>query len=348
MSLWSQFFGRPAAESSSEQSDPAPAATPTVGPPSAARNATIAGRFLTLRSPGFFGVAYVSRDGRWVVGCFDGDEASSRGGCRDSGNGRVVLVDLPADQVIVEVNSLARPMDAAVADNGSFAVLDRGFGMSLESTLLVFDEAGGQRFTRHFHANTDSIGLSRCGKFAVAQTANNPDSTDGDALWLFDVSGGKELFSRPPATEWAREYDFDVDVEAGELRAVRAKVGELGWFRYSASGDFMDEAAYFAARLERGDYADTLLAARELLDREAGPSAPARCVAAADRALEAGATDDRGWCTEAHRIRGEAYERMDRPAEAIAAYELAIASNPKVGLKKRVAALIKKQQTKPP
>ncbi len=94
----------------------------------ATRNAVVRDGWLTLTQPAFFGQAHRSSNKRWIVGCNDSDGVS-RGGYRESGNGRVVLVDHQMDKVMHELRHFARPMDAAVADAGTYIVLDSGFGV---------------------------------------------------------------------------------------------------------------------------------------------------------------------------------------------------------------------------
>ena len=305
MSFWQSILGTP--KNSDADTGHAPSA-----PQHRGRNVAVTGRILTLRSPTFFGRAHISPNGRWVVGRRDADVASGRGGCRDSGNGLVLLVDLLADAVVLELTSLARPTDAAVADNGILAVVDTGFGLALASTFLVFDVAGRPLLTRHFQANLCSIGLSRCGRFAAAQTCNNPESDDGNRLEVSAVAPARTLFSRTPATAWADAYDFDAP--GGRLEQVRVHVRALGWFRHAADGTFLDAAEYFDARLTRGDYADALMAADELLARSSSLADAQRCLDAADRALQVGAAADVRWSAQARQTPGRSLRTAGRPS----------------------------------
>lgn len=103
-----------------------------------ARNAIVQNDQLILTQPNFFGRSHWSPNKRWIVGCNDSD-GIGRGGYRESGNGRVVLVDYQSDRVVHELTCFARPMDAAVSDAGTYIVLDSGFGSVLQGDIVALD-----------------------------------------------------------------------------------------------------------------------------------------------------------------------------------------------------------------
>ncbi|EER60926.1 hypothetical protein AcdelDRAFT_1503 [Acidovorax delafieldii 2AN] len=76
-----------------------------------------------LKRPDFFGRVRRSPSKRWIVGCNDSDGAG-RGGFREGGHGRVVLVDHSSDRLMHELHCFARPMDAAACDAGNYIVQD--------------------------------------------------------------------------------------------------------------------------------------------------------------------------------------------------------------------------------
>ena len=96
-----------------------------------------------------------------------------------------------------------------------------------------------------------------------------------------------------------------------------------------------------AAQLEKGDYATKLMAARDLLKTAATRDNARKTLSTADSALADGAKDRPDWSSIAHRVRGESYEVLGQLPEALAAYELALSLNPKVGVQKRAVALRK-------
>lgn len=307
-----------------------------------ARNAVVRDNWLTVKQPYFFGQAHRSPGKRWVVGCNDSDGVS-RGGYRESGNGRVVLVDHQADKVVHELRCFARPMDAAVSDAGTYIVLDSGFGSALQGDVVALDLDGRERYRRHYRANVFNVGLSKCGRYAAVQTANAP-SDDGNLLEVLDLDRGGAVFSVPPATGWADKYSFDVDAE-GRLKAVGVEHKGLGRFSYSTSGEFQDAQAFQAARLDKGDYATKIMSARDLLKTDATPDNARKALSTADAALAEGARDRPDWAAIAHRVRGEAYELLGQSREALEAFDQALSLDPKIGVQKRATALRKKLGT---
>ncbi len=303
------------------------------------RNATVRDDWLTLVHPDFFGRAHRSPNKRWIVGCNDSDGVG-RGGHRERGNGRVVLIDHQSDKVIHELTCFARPMDAAVSDAGDYIVQDSGFGSALQGDVIALDIEGHERYRRHYRANVFNIGLSKCGRYAAVQTANAP-SDDGNLLEVLDLDRGCAMFSLRPATGWADRYSFDVDVE-GHLKAIGVEHKNLGSFKYSASGEFQDTQAFQAARLDTGDYSTKLMVARDLLKTNATPDDARKALSTADAALAEGAKDRPDWGAIAHRVRGESYELLGQLPEALAAFDKALSLNPKVGVQKRAVALRKK------
>lgn len=303
-----------------------------------ARNANLRDDWLTLTQPDFFGRAHRSPNKRWIVGCNDSDGVG-RGGHREVGNGRVILVDYSSDQVIHEQSCFARPMDAAVSNTGGYIVQDGGFGSALQGDVVAIGVDGNERYRRRYGANVYNIGLSSCGRYAAVQTANAP-SDDGNLLEVLDLDRGATLFSVQPATGWADKYSFEVDSE-GRLKALGVEHKDLGRFIYSASGEFQDAQVFQAAQLEKGDYATKLMAARDLLKTAATLDNARKTLSTADSALAGGAKDRPDWSSVAHRVRGESYEVLGQLPEALAAYEMALSLNPKVGVQKRAVALRK-------
>ncbi|EKN6001693.1 tetratricopeptide repeat protein [Yersinia enterocolitica] len=303
------------------------------------QNVMLNKNWLTLTQPNFFGQAHVSPNKRWIVGCSDSG-CAGRGGYRESGNGRVVLVDHQSDKTLHELTSFSRPVDAAASDTGNYIVHDSGFGSVLQADIVAIGTDGNEQYRRHYTANVFNIGLSRCGRYACVQTAN-ASSEDGNRLEVIDLDLGCTVFSIRPATGWADTYSFDVDA-VGNLKAIGVEHKGLGRFYYSSTGELQDIQAFKTAQLSKGDYSTKLMAARDLLKSTPTLDSANKALNAADIALAEGAKDRPDWSAVAHRVRGESYELLGQLPEALKAFEEALALNPKVGVQKRVAKIRKK------
>ncbi|VVE33931.1 tetratricopeptide repeat protein [Pandoraea sputorum] len=302
-------------------------------------NASVQNHWLTVQHPAFFGKARFSPNKRWIVGCNDSD-GNGKGGFREGGNGRVVLVDQQADNVLHELTCFARPTDAAVADPGTYIVLDSGFGSALQGDIVALDIEGHERFRRRYNANVFNLGLSKCGRYAAIQTASAPND-DGNLLEILDLDSGAAVFGTSPVTGWADKYSFKVDAK-GRLAALIVEHKHLGRFRYSGAGQFQDLEAFQAARLDKGDYATKIMAARDLLKNSATPESAHRALNAVQAALAEGANDRPDWAAEARRAQGEAYELLDQLPEALEAYDRALSLDPKIGVQRRASSIRKK------
>jgi len=303
-----------------------------------ARNATVRDDWLEVTQPNFYGQAHRSPNRHWVVGCNDSD-GTGHGGHRESGNGRVMLVDHQSDKVIHELTCFARPTDAAVSDAGNYIVHDCGLGSSLQGDVVAIGLDGRERYRRRYCANVFNIGLSKCGRYAAVQTANAP-SGDGNLLEVLDLDRSCTVFSVHPETGWADRYLFDVGVD-GQFKALSVLFNQLGKFRYSDKGEFRDKKSFQGARLNKGDYSTKVMAARDLIKDEPTPDSAKKALSTADAALVEGGKDNAEWGSIAHRVRGESYELLGQMPEALAAYEKALSLNPKVGVQKRATALRK-------
>jgi len=302
------------------------------------RNAIIQKEWLTLNTPYFFGKTHISPDKRWIVGCCDSD-GNGAGGFRDKGYGRVLLLDYQNDHVVFELANIARPVAAAIANTGRFIVHDACFGAGLQSELIAVNPDKTEVYRRHFKAIIFSLEISKCGRYAVVQTCNAP-SEDGNILSVMDLQTKTILFSLTPSTGWASRYKFKVG-DDGRLLSLSCEHRGIGWFSYSHDGTFNDACAYLKARLEKGDYSLKILAARELLDSSVDKENARIVLDVLESAISEGSDVRSDWCATAHRIRGEAFEILSDPANALSAYETAMSLNPKIGVKRRLTALKK-------
>lgn len=347
-SLWSKLFGgnlTPTNATATESAPPAPptrAAPPTKYRASGARDSRFSDHILSVDSLNFVGQASQSPNKRWVVGSTD--RLPGMNSRLDHRDGSVVLIDYQADQVVLQISDLYRPMESAVSDNGAFIVCDGNFGNRLNSDVLAFDPTQKKVLTRSYSANVLNLAISKCGHYAVVQTANAPND-DGGVLELFDLKTGKSLFSRQPQTGWADEYAFSVG-DDGMLKKLSVIHKDTGRFSYSPAGDFLDQIAYRKARLFKGPPEMRIVGAKE--EMKADPTnldLAEELLTSLDEALKELDRARVDYLAIGLRVKGEALELLGRTAEAVNAYEEALTANPKVGVATRVAKLNKKLGT---
>lgn len=327
------LFGKP-----STVSPPAPATSTPSRPRSGPRNSSLMHSVLSIDSLGFVGIGARSANKRWVVGGMDRLMGSNpRPGELD---GTVVLVDYPEDRVVIVIRRLSRPIECAVSDVGVFVVNDASWGGELSGEVQVFDQAGQLLLRRRYKANVYNLDISKCGRYVVVQTANSPN-IDGNLLEVLDVRAKGTLFSTSPETGWADKYGFAVDCH-GELQQLTVMHEEIGRFHYAPTGQLIDREAYRKARLHQGGPELRIYAAKDALKASNGDRERLEEVLEAVTAALQDLDRERTDCRAAGlRVQGETLEALDRPTEAIAAYEDALAINPKIGLAKRAAALKK-------
>jgi hypothetical protein len=294
-------------------------------------------RYFTLEKPHWFGPCSRSPNGRWLISWRDTDIDGNRGGHRNSGKGAYLLYDTHAKRVVVQ-GHLERPNHGHVADNGIFVLEDWLFVDDLAGTFYAFAPQGQVLLKRKVTANLASSAISPNGKYAVCQT-NNSGTEDSFSLFLFDLQSGEELFHAEPSAGWTMDYTID------EARTeVLAHFKNLGTFRYDRNGQFLDSALLEEARLHRGDFSDTILTAERILQHaKPAPERVRQVLAAVQRARKEGADRDNGWKATALKVQGLAHEALGETSLAIDIYEQALAINPKIGVKRRLTALKKRQ-----
>jgi len=325
------LFGHP-------QPAPAPPAAP-VSTPTSASSMCMQGDWLSMDQPWIHGIPSWSPDGRFAVVAMDWDPSSSRGGMRESGNGSVFVVDWPARSIHYRFDGAERPMGAAVANDGSCAIQDGLFGHDLMGDLVVLDAQGQERYRRHFDANLFSAGISACGRYAVVQScaAENPD---GNVLEAADTIHQQVLFSVNPQADWGLSFTLDVD-DRGELQRVLAHIRKAGAFAYDAHGNFIDLLAYLDTQMASADRSLQVFGAQRLFGVSEEPRDIEKILSVLDAVLADLPSDMAGWAGSIQRTRGECFERLGHPAQALDAYDRALAAKPGIGVKRRAAALRK-------
>ncbi|MGF1760910.1 hypothetical protein L4D76_23915 [Photobacterium sagamiensis] len=292
--------------------------------------------FIEISSINFFGQYQKSDSGEWVICWSDSDPQQQTGGYRESGFGRYVLYNAKQEKIVLQ-GKLERPNSGYIANNGIFSIEDWHFGNDLSGTFYVFAANGDELIKRKFEANIFNSSISDGGRYAICQTANNPESEDGNLLSAFDVEKNTELFSINPTTDWADSYDFIEDTPY-----FTVVIDEIGSFRYDKEGAFVDAEKYDAAQLCCDRFDTVLLTAEEIL-KEPEPSRERVKLAleAILRARSLGADENKYWKGIALKVQGLAHELLDNKERALEAFDEALTINPKIGVKRKADSLRK-------
>lgn len=122
-----------------------------------------------------------------------------------------------------------------------------------------------------------------------------------------------------------------------------ARIKKLGSFRYDNTGRFLDAEALEEATLTHGEYSSVFFAAERILESGPSPERVRQVLAALHRAFEEGGNRDPGWKAVGLKMKGIAHQTLGEADAAIAAYEQALAINERIGVKRRLTALLKRK-----
>ncbi|MFJ2452602.1 tetratricopeptide repeat protein [Pseudomonas protegens] len=292
--------------------------------------------FLRIESLDFSGVYQLSKSKKWAIAWRDSDPSAGRGGHRESGLGAYVLADVSSGTVAYH-GSMPRPNNGHVCDTGVFCLEDWHFGSTLSGTFSVFDPSGSVILAKELTANIFTSGISKHGKYAFCATANSP-TDHGNKVFLFDLVNRVEMYSVTPVAGWPDSYE--VDEGTGELMAL---FKDMGSFRYSVHGQFMDADQLGDANLNSSHYDRIILAAEKILGEvDLTEERIQEVLTAVQRARSLGADENPAWKPTALKVQGLAHEQLGQYPEAVQVYEEALALNPKIGVKRRLASVSKR------
>ena len=252
-----------------------------------------------------------------------------------TGLGAYALADVSSGTVACH-GSMPRPNNGHVCDAGLFCLEDWHFGSTLSGTFSVFDPSGSVILAKELTANILTSGISRHGKYAFCATANSP-TDHGNKVFLFDLVNRVEMYSVTPKAGWPDSYE--VDESTGELMAL---FKDMGSFRYNVHGQFIDADPLGDAKLNSSRYDRIILAAEKILgEGDLTDERTLEVLTAVQRARTLGADENPAWRPTALKVQGLAHEQLGQHPEAARVYEEALALNPKIGVKRRLALVSK-------
>ena len=286
-------------------------------------------RFIHIRALNFFGLSARSPNDRYLLAWSDSDQQGSRGGHRESGHGRYILLE--GDKLLVDGRA-ERPNDGRVANNGVFILNDWRFGDGLIGRFLAFRPNGKPIVSRDFAANLYNNGLADDGSLAVCQTCH-ADGRDSSVLAVFDLERAREIAAWQPESGWADHYVFPADRSRIELHYRDARQAT-----YAVTGDFLDADQWRADEIACGKL---WVIERAIKDNAAGSASWPRALLMQGLEAAAGTDRDNRARARALRLRGELFEQEGELGEALQDFDAALALDPAVGLKRKAAQLRK-------
>lgn len=293
-------------------------------------------KFMRLRSRDFYGQFLRSPNGKYALGWRDAPDEGGVGGFRESGPGRYLLIESESERIIAE-GCMARPNAGKIANDGTFILNDSGFGSRLSGVFSAFRSNGYSIITREFGANLLNNGLSDDGRFAACHTCSSDDADDSSMVIVFDLSRAIEIGRWHAESGWPDFYTFDSD-----RQTIGLGYRNLGVFRYSLTGEFIDRSEWIEACLVSDQPWKVLYMVERLLkDSDTRPSAELaeKLLPSIDRArllIDDKLEEALGW-----KLRGVCLDATGAFREALEAYDNALRRNSKIGAKRRADQLRK-------
>jgi hypothetical protein len=247
---------------------------------------------------------------------------------------------LTENDAVVTEGALGRPAEGRVANDGTHVLADIALEPKLR-TILVVGRRDGTSIIRHtFSALAYKTGISAEGNYVACQVCNS-DTSDSNTLSLFDVREGRKRWQLAPEPGWADQFGFDES-----QRRLSLIFDDGSQFEYDFEGAFADERAWIRSLIADG-HGDRLgfVAKKRLEHYRAGPANRESLLevlelleAATSRVGDKAPYD----VASPSRLAGELREELGDSALALKHYLHALAHNPKIGLKKRVANMIER------
>lgn len=265
----------------------------------------------------------------------NGEYCAIRGYGNSSRKGVIALVSVNEKKLLFK-KTLQRPHDFHVSNNGIVVCCDwlNTESNSLAGTFSAIDRTGAILYSKKTSANVGNCAISVDGKISLFET-HSSETDDSDRIFLIDIETKREIskFHRPypfidakinPQTQQIqlidnREIVFEIDFNGNQLNEVEYEKQVMN------EGSVYDKLIHYhykpdEVKLKDRKYLDLLL--QSLKDENASYSFGQ---------------------DKLYRMIGEYYEANGETRQTIENWEKAIEINPKVGVKKKLDLLKRKQ-----
>lgn len=299
--------------------------------------ADLSNRFLRINEINFFGVANKSENNKYIVACQDSDyRGGTRGGARDSGNGRAVLIK---NNQLLWVRDFQRPHDAVVSNDGFVALNDWLFGDGLKGKFFIINPSGEVLIADQFTANLHKLGISNDSKLAWTTTLVS-DTSDSTQLIVYDPINGKKLFQRDSLYGEVQKCKFiNEHIEFTTEQDI--------FYRFSPDGNLLNESEVEEEienkRLNSNNHWDVLSIVAEKIDELDESKVEEDKILDLISTLENldSKNVDNYSLAKVHRYLGELKLMLNKKSDALSHFETALGHNDKVGVKRMVSSLKK-------
>lgn len=235
----------------------------------------------------------------------------------------IVRIQLP-DLHIVELQDFERPNDAVISDTGFSVIVDE---LSLEqmANALIFIRPDGTILKQiRFSVGLGKLAIDAKGELVFVSTAAS--ESEGAELLCYEIQKG-ELLWRKPAPKPAAEI----------VALLDEKCILVGRPYKSCGRDYLLKLTFDGQVLERWPDSPYQALGFGEMERESGN------VSEAERWFQAVVESDLSpfYRAKAYRALGELAEGKGQPVAALDLYKKALELSPKIGVRKKIAALSK-------
>ena len=285
------------------------------------------------------GIQAHSQSGQYMLITADcaQDESTFTVGYRKRGEGQYYLYERHAQ---VCSGSLQRPNDGNVANNGNFVLCDWLWGDNPKGVFCAFSKNGEKLIEHRFMANLGKTAISEDGCFGLCETFE-ADNDDSNCLILFDLRNRTLIWKR--MLPYARPNAYVIDPSVQCVRLIFSNVGHI---EISFDGEYINMREWFKTVFSTGKDIIVVNSAENVktfLGEEQMGGLNELIVSALDRVI-AGSFAGAERFTEgkykaiASRLKGEFLCNCGQYQQAITAFEIALTYDPKIPVKRRIAA----------